>query len=42
MYCAPLMVEGLGQEDPAKVRGKLFWSPDVEKRNEKKLEQLPA
>lgn len=24
MYCAPLMVEGLGQEDPAKVRGEII------------------
>lgn len=32
MYCAPLMGEGLGQEDLAKVRGKLFWSPDVESK----------
>lgn len=23
MYCAPLMVEGFEQEDPAKVRGKI-------------------
>lgn len=24
MYCAPMMVEGLGQEDPAKVRDEII------------------
>lgn len=42
MYYAPLMIEGLGQKDAAKVRGGVILESDLEWRNEKKLDQLPG